>query len=281
MKISEAIQIIKNYHQGISRGAPIVDATSRDQVLYGDPERELTGIVTTCYASVDVIRRAKELGANLVISHEALFWNHGDHIDWLRENKTFRAKTALLDEGGITVWRDHDYIHSGIPVRGGWADGIFDGLMWKLGWQDYVTSGLPRNEPKLELPQAVTVRELGAFLMEKLRLNGIKMIGSPDSPAKRIWVCGHIAGFKDNQILQETEEEDFDTLITLECNDYTVAEYIRDCNMVGRPKTILATGHFNTEEPGMEYMAQWLPAVLGGAVPVTFVPCADMYCFLP
>ena len=280
MKISEAIARIKGYHRGISRGKPIDDATSRDQILYGDPDRELTGIVTTCYASVDVIRKAKELGANLIISHEALFWNHGDHTDWLEDNKTFQAKTALLDEGGITVWRNHDYIHSGIPLGDAWVDGIFYGLAKHLGWESYAIGGEPMNEPKFELPQAVPVRELGKFLMEKLNLTGIKTLGSLDSMARRVWVCGHIMGFKDNEILKQTEEEDFDVLITLECIDYTVAEYVRDSAMVGRPKTILATGHFNTEEPGMLYMTEWLPAALGEAVPTTFVPCADMYQFI-
>ena len=115
MKINEVIQKMKKYHRGIAQGKPIDDATTRDQILYGNPDQECTGIVTTCYASVDVIRKANACGANLIISHEALFWNHGDHTDWLEEaqNKTFLAKKQLLDETGIVVWRDHDYIHSG------------------------------------------------------------------------------------------------------------------------------------------------------------------------
>ena len=39
-------------------------------------------------------------------------------------------------------------------------------------------------------------------------------------------------------------------------------------------------GHFNGEEPGMEYMAKWLPAALGDAgagLLVTFVPMGDTY----
>ena len=61
------------------------------------------GIVTTCWASVDVI------------CHEALFWNHGDHQEWLMEsqNETYKLKKQLLDETCIVVWRNHDYIQSG------------------------------------------------------------------------------------------------------------------------------------------------------------------------
>ena len=43
-------------------------------------------------------------------------------------------------------------------------------------------------------------------------------------------------------------------------------------------KCAVAIGHFNLEEPGMEYMAEWLPTALGeGAPAVTFVPMGDTY----
>lgn len=279
MKISEAIRKIKDYHYGISFRGPIDEATSRDQVLYGDPEQELMGIVTTCYASVEVIRKAMELGSNLIVAHEALFWNHGDHTDWLEDNKTFQAKKALLDEGGITVWRDHDFMHSGIPAGEGYADGIFYGFMKVMGWEDYLISDSSLKHPKFLLPRT-DVRQLSKKLMEEIGLTGIKLIGNPDSPVEKVWICGHIDGHRDNDTLKTIEEEDIDTVITLECIDYTVTEYIRDCNMVGRPKTILAVGHFNTEEPGMKYMAHWLTELFGVGVPVAFVPCADMYQFI-
>ena len=71
MKISE---VIKAYSRGIDMDGNVIDEKkTRDQVLYGETEKECTGIVTTCFASVDVIRKAHELGANLIIPHEALF----------------------------------------------------------------------------------------------------------------------------------------------------------------------------------------------------------------
>ena len=96
MLISEVIQNIKNYCKGTWAGHKIDDETTRDKILYGDPDQECTGIVTTIYASIDVIRKAHELGANLIIAHEALLWNHGDHREWLEEshNKTYLDKKA-------------------------------------------------------------------------------------------------------------------------------------------------------------------------------------------
>ena len=66
MKISEAIQTMKNYCKGIGfDGNPINEEKTRDKILYGNPDQEITGIVTTCYASVDVVKRAQTLSLSM------------------------------------------------------------------------------------------------------------------------------------------------------------------------------------------------------------------------
>lgn len=87
--------------------------------MYGNPNQDCTGIVMTIFASVDVIKKAYDLGANLIIVNEALFWNNGNHQEWLlaSENQTYLTKKQLLDDYGIVVWRNHDYVHSGIPMQ--------------------------------------------------------------------------------------------------------------------------------------------------------------------
>ena len=54
-----------------------------DTFKTGDPTREVTGIVTTFLASYEVIQKAVELGANLIITHEPTFNHHLDEVDWL------------------------------------------------------------------------------------------------------------------------------------------------------------------------------------------------------
>lgn len=58
----------------------------------------------------------------------------------------------------------------------------------------------------------------------------------------------------------------------MELIDFTVSEYIRDSAMLGMPKAILAVGHFNTEEPGMEYMVHYIPEALSEAIPLPLYP---------
>ncbi len=47
-----------------------IQSHTNDMVHYGNPDKECTGIVVTCFAAVDVICKAAELGANLIIVHE-------------------------------------------------------------------------------------------------------------------------------------------------------------------------------------------------------------------
>ena len=63
MKISTIIENMKKYHKGYGT---IDEEKTRDKVLYGNVDQECTGIVTSCWASVDVIEYAIEKGANLI-----------------------------------------------------------------------------------------------------------------------------------------------------------------------------------------------------------------------
>ena len=278
MQIREVINLIKSKHKGEWNGIKIQEETTRDKILYGDPDKECTGIVTTIYASVDVIRKAHEAGANLIIAHEACFWNHGDHTDWLEDNETFKLKKALLDETGIVVWRDHDYIHSGVKVDGEWVDGIFYGLMQELEWEPYVI-GNKANPMMFEIPKAPT-REVAKYIMDKLNLKGMKCMGNLDGETSRIFIPMHIIGGDDNRMLSIIEENHIDTILTMEITDFTVAIYMRDGAQLGLAKAVLAAGHFNVEEPGMKWFASYLPNMIGNDIPVQFIQAGDSYTML-
>jgi putative NIF3 family GTP cyclohydrolase 1 type 2 len=108
-------------------GAPFEDSV--DTFKSGDPTQRVTGIVTTFLASFEVIRRAIELGANLIIAHEPTFYNHRDEVDWLAADPVYTAKRQLLEDNNVTVWRFHDYWRLHQP------DGILTGFVKELSWQ--------------------------------------------------------------------------------------------------------------------------------------------------
>lgn len=276
MLISEVIDGVKAYC-GHDWGGPIMDDTTRDQVLWGPVDVVCTGIVTTCFASADVIRQAHARGANLIICHEALFWNHGDHTCWLAGNKTFAAKRALLEECGITVWRLHDHIHSGIPEDGRLVDGIFMGLADKLGWRDYVRGDTARPM-EFEIPET-SAGELARFLVGRLGLAGTRIVGDADARVRTVLVPMHLIGQFDNATTARMDSG-FDCLVTMEATDFTTSEYVRDSAQLGLGKAMICIGHFNVEEPGMEYMLRWLPWAIGADVPASFVASGDPWTYV-
>ena len=272
MKICDIIETIKKNCLGYGK---IDESKTRDKVLWGEINKECTGIVTTIYASVDVIKKAHELGANLIISHEACFWNHGDHTDWLKNNKSFEMKKALLDEYGITVWRDHDYIHSKILYNGEYVDGIFYGLATELGWLDYV-SGDKSDARYYEIPVTPT-KDVARHIMDKLGLQGMKTMGDLDGNSHKVFIPKHMIGLFDNEMLSEIEEKDIDTILAMEITDFTVAIYVRDSAQLGRSRRILNAGHFNIEEPGMKWFGEVVMPKLIPDVKTTFVKAGDSY----
>ena len=75
--IQQAIDAIISAVPGAAvPGTPPQDTV--DTVKIGDPAQPLTGIVTTFLATVEVIEQASQLGANLIITHEPIFYNHRD-----------------------------------------------------------------------------------------------------------------------------------------------------------------------------------------------------------
>ena len=71
-------------------GGPLEDTV--DTVKIGDSSQSVRGIVTTFLATHEVIERAVELGANLIITHEPTFYGHRDETDWLEDDPVYEAK---------------------------------------------------------------------------------------------------------------------------------------------------------------------------------------------
>ncbi len=275
MTVLEIIEKLKAFHP------PVDEAHTCDVVKWGDPDKECTGIVTCCFPSVEVIRRAAALGANLIIAHEPLFWTHEDATDWLGESRVFAEKTKLLDGAGIVVWRDHDHIHGGPPRNDpDHMDGIYYGIMQELGWADYRLA-YPNKPLLFRLPET-DGEALGRELMEKLGLRGLRIVGDRHARVSKVFFCEHLMGHdpQEREKILRTELEDVDALIPLETIDWSLAAFVRDCCALGRPKVMYNVGHFNFEELGMKHMARWLPRVTGGDVPVAYVPSGDSFDFI-
>lgn len=101
-----------------------------DILVSGRPDMEVTGVVTTFMATVDVINQAIAIGANMIITHEPTYYTGLDDTSWLGNDLVYEAKKKLIDEHRIAIWRFHDYMHLAK------TDLIYDGLK-ELGWEAY------------------------------------------------------------------------------------------------------------------------------------------------
>src|SRR5436190_1258403 len=80
-------------------GAPFPKTV--DTLKSGDPNQVVTGIVTTMFATVEVIRKAASQGANFIIAHEPTFYNHNDDTGWLENDPVYQYKKAILQKHGV------------------------------------------------------------------------------------------------------------------------------------------------------------------------------------
>ena len=253
-------------------GAPLQETV--DTFKSGDPSQEVSGIVTTFIATMDVLRKTVQLGANLVITHEPTYYNHWDKTDWLGDDPAdkgkdpvYKAKKALIEESGLTIWRFHDHWHMCQP------DGIITGLVKQLGWEAYQDTEQPHlvHLPPTPLPELVATLKM-KFTLPTLRVSGdvgliCRQVGLMVGSGPGEW---HIDLFG---------KTDVDTLICGEVSEWQVCEYTRDSVASGRPRALILAGHEITEEPGMAYLVEWLRPKLPG-IPITHVSAENPIAYI-
>lgn len=289
MTIREVIERILAYHP--SFGA---DYHGCDGFKSGDPEAECTGVVTAMDATVNVVRRAIELGTNLILVHEPTNYTSSDEPGWQEgfKNDVYAEKAKLMAEHGIAVWRDHDHMHAHQP------DGIFTGVLKYLGWEDCAVADSSMGMYThfvVTLPEEkqTTLQALLRQLKETVGINGVRYVGPEDMPVRKLAIVGHLypaptgavnrAGLPKEysvEIIRYFEEQGVDLILPGETIDWTVLSYVRDAVQLGQQKAVVTMGHFNWEELGMRYAREWMNQLVGAELQVTYVPTEDMFRYL-
>ena len=224
-------------------GTPIKDTV--DTIKSGAPDQKVTSIVTTMFATVEVIRATARLGANFIIAHEPTFYNHLDDTNWLQQNAVVKQKQELLQKHNIAIWRFHDYWHAYRP------DGILTGVLKELRLEKYKTA----NEHLLLTPP-LSLKVLIDLLKERLGIKKLRVIGDLSQICKRIAILPGAAGGQTQIAFIEKEKPD--VFICGEVHEWETAEYIRDARQMGSKTSLMILGHSVSEEPGMNWLVQWL-----------------------
>jgi len=259
-----------------------------DNYKCGNPDAVCTGVATALVPTVDVIKEAAKRGCNLLVVHEPTFYSTPDFPGWRAKhsNEIYEMKQKLIDDLGITIWRDHDHMHAHQP------DCIFTGVEKYLGWDKYKVS-LEGGSPLMyafDIPET-TVAGLAKELKEKIGINGLRLVGNPEDKIKRVAIVGHLFPncFGPDEFDSEgywreyatdimaIMEEGVDAIIPGEVVDWTVLSYVRDAVMLGKTKAVLNIGHFAMEELGMKYSADYIKELVKGEIPVSYIPSGDIY----
>jgi putative NIF3 family GTP cyclohydrolase 1 type 2 len=285
MKAQEIVDTILEYS-----AVPFRLERTCDNYISGDPDTEVTGVVTTFMANVDVIREAVHLGANMIVTHEPTYFTGWDTTDWLEDDPIYLAKKKMIDDNNIVIWRYHDHMHMKKP------DGIYEGLNKELDWEDKLQKGgLPPDADRpahfdnfadafgdvYVIPET-TLSGLADFFKEKFAMDVVQIIGDPDMKCTRVGILvggGSLGLGKEEMPMQVMEKHDIDVLVCGEITEWTLCAYVNDAYKLGFNRALLILGHERTEEWGMKYMAEWLGKLIPG-VPVTFVDAKEPFKYL-
>lgn len=243
-------------------GAPFKQTV--DTLKSGSADQQVTGVVTTMFATNAVIEKAGNRGANFIIAHEPTFYNHLDDTSWLDKDEVYQYKRDLLKKYDMVIWRLHDYIHAHKP------DGVLMGVLTALGWEKYYDDSKPHI---ITLPSS----SLGSIIQlakKKLGITHVKMIGDLSQLCSRVALLPGAAGGRAQISIIQKERPDL--LICGELSEWETAEYIRDLRHIGLKTALVVLGHAVSEEPGLLWLQQWLQPKLHG-IKITHIPSYDPF----
>ncbi|HWT73590.1 MAG TPA: Nif3-like dinuclear metal center hexameric protein [Mobilitalea sp.] len=278
MKVGEIIDgIIEK--TGIER---ISERETCDKLMAGSPEMDVTKIVTTFMATVDVIRQSINIGANFIITHEPTWYTGADDTGWLEGDPVYEEKKKLIDHNKIAIWRFHDHMHQAKE------DGIYRGFDEQLGWKKYrkaFTDGdgfVNKFGFCYEIPET-TLRELCGFFKRKMNMDVVQIVGNPDMKVRRVSALvggGSLgAGISENLPMRVMREKSMDVIICGDITEWTLSAYVRDAAMLGFNKGMLVLGHERSEEAGMKYLPEWIKSV-AGTTEVVFIDAEEPFMYL-
>lgn|SRR5699024_986515 len=220
-----------------------------DNLEFGRPDTIVNGVLITFMASYRAIQKANELGVNLIISHEGIFYSHRDIYRLLRNNPVYMEKKRLIQESGLGIYRFHDIIHKYQP------DPVTLGLIKSLNWEAYIKKQ-SSIYTTLKFPLK-PLSEIVQYIKNKLGIPFLRVTGNLYTPCEKIGILVGFRGGVENSI-PLYEEEDVDLIITGEGPEWETPEYVLDANSQGKEISLITLGHLESEESGMAYFAEIL-----------------------
>jgi putative NIF3 family GTP cyclohydrolase 1 type 2 len=252
----------------ILKEIPTTVPNTVDTIKIGNPNQRITGVVTSMFPTIEVIRKTIEQKANFLIVHEPSFYNHNDETAWLEKDEVFQFKKSLLTSNNIAVWRFHDYIHRHSP------DGILEGVITRLGWKKFQN---PAKPYLFDFGSPRILRQIVNEAKTSLGIAIVRMVGNLEDTCQRALLLPGAWGGR-AQITQLMDEKP-DLLICGEVAEWETSEYIRDARATGLKKSLVVLGHAQSEEPGLAWLVGFLKEK-APQIQATHIPSQSPFTFV-
>ncbi len=261
-----AAQVIQRIQQAIPQKPP---ADTVDTIKAGDPATIVTGIVTCFTDSMDVLRQAVALHANLIVTHEPTFYNHRDENTLFVNDPVYKEKLAYMQDHHLVVWRFHDQWHLRQP------EPMTEAFAAAVGWQKYRRSGVSgQNDPFSFTLPPTTVDALAQQLQTRLHARIVRVIGDPNLRVTGVAYRPGASG--EARQVQALERDDVQVLVAGESSEWETVMYTQDAQQQHRPKALILIGHSTSETDGMQAAATWLHTLFP-TLPVQYVNSGEPY----
>ena len=242
-----------------------------DTFKAGDPSTVVKGVVTTSMATLDVLRKAVQAGANLVITAAPTFYSRADLNTLsgrgvpasLPPDPVYAGKNDFIAKHELVVFRLTHHWNQRKP------DPRAQGLAAAMNWTKYKSGddGLHYHVPE------ITLEALAGQVKTHLGTRGgIRAIGDRTMTVRRI---GLLPGFTTIQA-SIAMLPGVDVIVAGEVQEWESATYAQDVAFAGLRKGFISIGRVVNEAPGMQVCADWLTTIVP-EVPVRFIAAGDPY----
>jgi NIF3 (NGG1p interacting factor 3) len=217
-------------------------------------------VVVAARASTAVLRRAAELGANLVISRQAFLGDSQDRPVGKPE-PALQAKLDLIEAKGLSVLRLQD------PRTGPAGRAITAALPRAIGLKTPL-AGLNPAQGLVYRTTSIPVGELVRRIKQATGSNAVRLIGDPAMPVRGLALATETN--RPNALTPLLTRADVNLLVAGEVHETETSAYVLDAIALGQAKALVLAGSIALEEPAARSLADWLRPQL--AVPVTWLP---------
>jgi len=249
----------------------------------GNPETEVTGIVTTFAPTLDVLRRAVAGGKNMIISRESPFWireavysgsGQPANREQVAKNPTYLFKKEYIEQKNLVIWQFHE------NWGGRKVDGQLRGLAMALGWDRYHKTAAKAGEERYQAgdcffgPPATSLQALAKSIQDKLKIRGIRVIGNPQTKIGKVALSHGFFLVPDLQRI--LREPGVDAVVIGEPVEWEASPYFMDVIASGQKKGLIVLGNEVSEEPGSGEVAAWLKTFVS-EVPVEWISAGEPF----